>query len=161
MGNIIKTFDDSSFLEYDYGSFDQWCVYLTVPGKKRTPPRDTEYFDFLKRLAEAYTTQKVYDDYIQIYNLTGKEVSQSVLTQITNIASSYGADKNNVDIIFTILYLAMIAEENKANTKLGKRIKRLGIFKLLFENSPVSHAANFMRGMNWRDIDVLCKERGF
>jgi len=55
----------------------------------------------------------------------------------------------------------MISEENKANTRLGKRIKRLGVHKLLIENQPVYEAANFMRGMDWRTIDRLCAERNF
>ncbi len=54
-----------------------------------------------------------------------------------------------------------IAEERKAGTRLGKRIKRLGIHMLLIENTPVQEAANFMRGMRWRDIARLCEERGF
>jgi len=55
----------------------------------------------------------------------------------------------------------MIAEERKANTRLGKRIKRLGIHALLMESVSVANAANFMRGMGWREIDRLCRERGF
>lgn len=34
--------------------------------------------------------------------------------------------------LFSILYATMIAEENKKFTKLGKRIKHLGVFLLLF-----------------------------
>ena len=63
--------------------------------------------------------------------------------------------------MFTILYMAMIAEEKKEHTKLGKRIKRLGVHKLLVERVPVSEAANFMRGMGWREIDRMCREYGF
>ena len=55
----------------------------------------------------------------------------------------------------------MIAEENKKNTKLGKRIKRLGIYELLYGEKNVEYATNFMKGMNWRDIEQLCKEKGF
>lgn len=55
----------------------------------------------------------------------------------------------------------MIAEKRKQYTRLGKRIKRLGIYKLLIEKSNIYEAANFMRGMNWKDIDKLCKNRGF
>ena len=63
--------------------------------------------------------------------------------------------------ILSILYMAMIAEEKKEYTRLGKRIKRLGIHKLLLEDSSVKDAANFMRGMNWRQIAKLCEDRGF
>ena len=57
--------------------------------------------------------------------------------------------------------MGMVAEEKKAGTRLGKRIKRLGVYKLLVENLSVEESANFMRGMNWRQIDALCRERGF
>lgn len=63
--------------------------------------------------------------------------------------------------MFTILYMAMIAEEKKEHTKLGKRIKRLGVHKLLIEGVPVNEAANFMRGMGWREIDKMCSKFGF
>lgn len=55
----------------------------------------------------------------------------------------------------------MIAEENKKHTKLGRRIKRLGIYTLLIEKRDLNYAANFMKGMPWRKIDRLCRERGF
>ena len=40
-------------------------------------------------------------------------------------------------------------------------IKRLGIYQLLIEHKDVREAADFMRGMGWREIARLCKERGF
>ena len=57
--------------------------------------------------------------------------------------------------------MAMIAEERKCFTRLGKRIKRLGIYKLLIEGKSVGESANFMRGLKWYEIDAMCKERGF
>jgi hypothetical protein len=35
------------------------------------------------------------------------------------------------------------------------------VHSLLVERIPVEQAANFMRGMPWRQIDELCKARGF
>lgn len=49
MGQLIKRFPDGSFLEYDRGGFDDWCVYLTDASGNRKPPRDTDYFAQLKR----------------------------------------------------------------------------------------------------------------
>ena len=161
MSQIIKAFQDGSVLEYDRGKFDEWCVYLTRPSGVRRPPRDIDYFIQLKQLAEKYGINKVYGDYTCVYDLTGKTVSQEALRRISVIADSYEEDALLVDIIFSILYMAMISEEQKANTRLGKRIKRLGIYKLLNENKSVHEAANFMRGMGWRDIAKLCEERGF
>ena len=161
MGQLIKRFPDSSFLEYDRGGFDDWCVYLTDASGNRKPPRDTDYFVQLKNLAERFGTNKVYSDYIRVYDLTGKQISNDCLDSISLLSEEYGASAIQVDTIFSILYMAMIAEERKAGTRLGKRIKRLGIHKLLIEDRPVHEAANFMRGMGWRDIAHLCEERGF
>lgn len=161
MGQLIKSFVDGSFLEYDRGSFDDWCVYLTKNDGSRRPPRDVDYFNQLKQYAGKYGTDRIYRDYVRVYELTGKNVEQNALEVITSIASAYGEDALNIDIILSILYMAMIAEERKKYTRLGKRIKRLGIYKLLIENRSVAESANFMRGMGWRDIDYLCRERGF
>lgn len=161
MGQRIKTFQDRSFLEYDRGSFDEWCVYFTDSSGVRKPPRDADYFSQLKQLACQYGADKVYRDYVRVYDMTGKQVNRSALNNISQLAGCYGGNSLQVDIIFSILYMAMIAEEQKAHTKLGKRIKRLGIYKLLIENENVYEAANFMRGMDWKDIAKLCKERGF
>ena len=161
MGQIIKRFMDGSFLEYDRGGFDDWCVYLTDASGYRKPPRDTDYFSQLKSLANQFGTENVYGDYVKVYNITGKEISDEEMRNISLLAQSYGANALQADTIFSILYMAMIAEERKAGTRLGKRIKRLGIHKLLIENHSVHDSANFMRGMGWRDIARLCEERGF
>ena len=161
MGQLIKSFVDGSYLEYDRGSFDDWCVYLTKSNGIRRPPRDVDYFNQLKHFTGKYGVDRIYNDYVRVYDLTGKQVEASALSNITAIASSYGNDALEIDVIFSILYMAMIAEERKKFTRLGKRIKRLGIYKLLIENRSVGEAANFMRGMGWRDIDYLCRERGF
>ena len=161
MRQRIKSFSDGSFLEYDQGSFDDWCVYLTDSNGNRKPPRDIDYFNQLKNLANKYSAEQIYSDYVRVYDLTGKQVDNSALIAISQIAASYKNDALEVDVIFSILYMAMIAEERKKNTKLGKRIKRLGIYKLLIENCSVSESANFMRGMKWQDIAQLCEKCGF
>lgn len=161
MGKIIKKFSDSSYLEYDRGSFDAWCVYFTNAAGYRKAPRDTEYFAQLRDLADRYGVEKVYHDYVEIYNLTGTEINEDCLKKISHLSRWYGADATQVDIIFTILYMAMISEERKAGTHLGKKIKRLGVYKLLIENRSVRESADFMRGMYWKDIELLCNERGF
>lgn len=158
----VKTFSDGSYLEYADGNFDSWCVYMVNPAKNfRRPPKDVDYFDFLQKKAQQYGSQKVYGDFVLIYDLTQKTISPQVLSKIDEISASYGNDALDFSKIYTILYMGMLAEENKAFTKLGKRIKRLGVHLLLLEGQPVQYAANFMRGMNWRQIDSMCKQRGF
>lgn len=161
MGQVIKKFKDGSFLEYDQGSFDEWCVYMNDSAGSRKPPRDTDYFAQIQNLSSKYGVEKVYKDYVAVYDLTGNKVEPSVFEKIAEIANTYGEDALIIEKILSILYMAMIAEERKKFTKLGKRIKRLGLHKLLYDSASVAEAANFMRGMGWRDIDLLCKIRGF
>lgn len=161
MGQIIKRFLNGSYLEYDNGKFDDWCVYLTQPNGSHKPPQDIDCFFALKRLAIRYSAERVYEDYIQVYELTGNQVDSQVLDRISLVAKKYDSDSLEVDILFSVLYLTMISEEQKRYTRLGKRIKRLGIYVLLMEDQSVQESADFMRGMNWREIDTLCRERGF
>lgn len=158
---VIKNFQDGSIIERDKGSFDNWCVYLTRPDIQRYAPKDIQYFQRLKDLSKLHTAERIYDDYVRIYEMTNKDISSSILTAITEIASEYGDNSIEIDILYTILYLGMVAEENKANTKLGKRIKRLGMHQILIEDIEARIAANFSRGMGWRDIDAECNKRGF
>ena len=162
MGQVIKKFSDGSFLEYDRGSFDEYCVYLTKTDGARRPPRDTDYFAILKNYAAKYGVDRIYNDYVKIYDLTGKTIDNAVFDRISTITKTYGKeDGPELEVAFCILYMAMVAEEKKAHTKLGKRIKRLGIYTLLKEDKDVDTSANFMRRMGWQSIDELCRERGF
>lgn len=161
MGKLIKSFSDGSYLEYDRGNFDDWCVYMVESNGSRKPPLDIDYFTDIKELSVKYGADAIYSAYILVYDNTGKVVDNNGLIAAERASLNFSDEQLRMHKIFTILYMAMIAEENKRFTKLGKRIKRLGIHKLLFENVPVYEAANFMRGLGWREIDFLCRERGF
>lgn len=161
MGRHIKSFSDGSYLEYSEGSFDSWCVYLIAGDGRRRAPRDVEYFTWLKELADNYGADKVYGDFVRVYDPTGKQPKKNVLDMITEIAASYGGAAVKADITFTILYAAMIAEENKQNTRLGKRIKRLAVHMILRENCEIAAAAGCLNGKRYQEIARLCEERGF
>lgn len=157
----VKTFADGSFLEFDWGSFDRWCVYITAKGGRRWAPRDTDYFDFLKTMAAKYGAEKIYQDFVWIYDRTEKRVDPAVMNGIVRLAETYGDRKLGFEKVFSVLYLAMIAEENRANSRLGRRIKRLGLHVLLFEGYSTERAAGFMTKMRWTELDGLCRQRGF
>lgn len=161
MGRLIKTFADKSYIEYAQGSFDNWCVYFINKNGYRKAPRDTEYFIELKDLSVKYGATRIYDDFCKVYNWTTETLSTETLESITKLSKEYKEDALKIDKLLSILYVSMISEEQKENTKLGKRIKRLGMHVLLIENQSVEYAANFMRGKNWREIDFDCTIRGF
>ena len=161
MGEKVINFNNGVSLEFASGSFDDWCVYLIDTEGKRSAPKDIDYFSALKKLSQKYGAEQIYKDFVSFYEITNKELDPEVFNKINMIASYYGENSIEIEILFSILYMGMLAEENKKNTRLGKRIKRLGLYTLLIEDETVYRAANFMRGMKWRELDNLCKERGF
>ena len=161
MGEMIVSFGDGTYLEYDYGKFDEWCVYYTDLKGKRKPPLDTDYFERMKFWYQKYG-KVIYDDYVEVYDQTGKTVDKKNFVQIKQLSKKYDSEEQlEIVKVFSILYMAMISEENKKNTRLGRRIKRLGIYKLLIEDYSPHDAAWFMKGMKWYEIAPLCEERGF
>ena len=55
-------------LVFDDGKFDEWCVYVKdKKGKK--PPLDIDYFEFFIKLGKKYSNEKVYMDFVKIYDL--------------------------------------------------------------------------------------------
>ncbi len=161
MPRTVRTYDDGTSLEFDRGGFDDWCVYVRSADDTRRPPLDTEYFETLVTFGREHGNEAVYQDFVRVYDVTGNDVDDRTLLIIDEVAADYGRESMRMSKTLTTMYMGMIAEENKRNTRLGKRIKRLGTHMLLVEGQTVEDAANFMRGMGWRDIDRMCTERGF
>jgi len=161
MAVLVKNVNNRNIIEFDNGSFDAWCVYLTRNKQMRYAPKDTEYFSRLYLLGFKYGHQKIYDDFVLYYKRTNQHLDVDVLKLITEIAAGYGCDAEEMDIWLSIIYAGMVAEENKANTILRKRIKRLGMHQVLIEKRKPDYAANFSKGKPWRELDALMKERGF
>lgn len=161
MATLIKNVQERNIVEFDRGTFDDWCVFLTRPAQLRYAPKDTEYFSFFIDLASRHGTLKVYNDFIRIYNSTKTSIDEPILKLITQIANTYNGEAEEVDIWFTIIYSGMVAEENKQYAILKKRVKRLGIHQILFNVLSPYEAANFARGKKWRELDVIMKSLGF
>lgn len=173
------TFADGSFLEFAQGGFDKWCIYLTRPEIPRYAPRDEIYFAELLQFCNKYGASVIYDDFISIYELVGTAVKKSDLEFISTISKKYGDDSIELEILFSILYMGMIAENNKSNAILKKRVKRLGVHQVLIEGVSPHDAANFSKKQTWENtpdkrekldrlqcpfwkvIDQECKSRGF
>lgn len=158
---ITRTFSDGSFLEFDSGKFDAWCVYLTRPNQERYAPRDEIYFYDLLQFGNKHGARNIYDDFISIYDKAQIDIDQSVFDHIHCISQKYGEDALEIEIIYAILYMGMVAENNKRNAILKKRVKRLGVHQVLIERFTPETAANFSKGKKWQDLDSYCRERGF
>ncbi|MBS7021193.1 MAG: hypothetical protein KH135_04970 [Firmicutes bacterium] len=145
-------------LEFGPGKFDDFCVYYVNEKLEKKAPTDIQCFQVLKELSEVFDREEIYDDFVSIYQFTKKEIREKDVIYIESFGQKYG---RKATFVFLVLYMAMIAEENKKNTKLGKRIKRLGVHYLLIENHSVEESACFMKGLSAEEISILCKERGF
>jgi hypothetical protein len=161
LATLIKLINNKIRVEFDTGKFDDWCVYLSKPALPRYAPTDIEYFSLLKHHSKTHGTAKIYNDFISYYELTGKEINPAVLEKITSVSIEYGPDAEEMDTWFTVIYAGMIAEENKVNAILKKRIKRLGMHQLLLENFTAEEAANFSKNKKWQELDILMKQKGF
>ena len=77
--------------------------------------------------------------------------------------SSYGINFDNYKQlgIKKLKQRAKMVRENKEFAKLKKRIKRLGMYQTLIEGMKPRDAANFSKGKDWTELDVIMKERGF
>ena len=153
--------DDKRYLFFDEGKFDSWCVYEVLDDGRVKAPFDVEYFSELKNLTNVFGSSMLYDDFVKLYNKTTSKFDKNIAYEIRLITNHYDEYKDEVFRIFSILYMGMLAEKNKANTRLGKRVKRLGMYNLLVKNMPPEYCADFMKGMKWQEIDKLCNEDGF
>jgi len=159
---VIKKIANNRRVVFDKGGFDDWCVYIVESNGNKKAPFDTEYFRDLKNISKKYENNKVYNDFISIYNQTDSTINQNVLNLIDRIVDTYlEEDRILIEQWFTVIYAGMIAEENKQYAILKKRIKRLGMHQTLILNYEPNVAANFSKGKKWRELDAIMKPLGF
>lgn len=162
MERLIKHLQNQQKVVFDTGKFDDWCVYLVTKEGKRTAPKDRDYFTELQKIAKAYPDNKLYADFVRIYQSTTATIDIRVLDKIEALANTYlPHHKTTMEQLFTILYAGMIAEENKDKAVLKKRIKRLGMHQILLQNKTPEFAASFSKGKNWRELHLLMQSLGF
>lgn len=162
MERLIKKISTEIEIVFDDGKFDEWCVYVKdKKGKK--PPRDIDYFEFFIKLGKKYSNEKVYKDFVKIYDLVTRKVEKRVLDLIVDIAKANykEEDSKNVAINFIVIYAGMVAEKNKRFTVLKEKIKRLGMHQILMLNYSSVDAANFSKGKKAKDLEIICKKYGF
>ena len=162
LGNmkIIKRIRNKKKVFFDVGKFDKYCVYIGDDYGRREALKDGEYFKFFHNIKPIYGN-KIFQDFQEIYEATTRKIDKDVRLLIDNITSTYNEEhQENVEKYLTIMYGGMVAELNKENTMLGKRIKMLGMYQVLKENIEPDVAANYSRNMHWGDLDKIMKERG-
>lgn len=85
-----------------------------------------------------------------IFSQMKEKRTYSVFEDIECFSKTYGKDSLLVNKVFSILYVAMIAEETKNGGKLPlkKRVKRLGVHQVLIDGFSAERAARFSYGFN-------------
>ena len=142
---------------FSAGKFDNYCVYVK---KNNTvfAPRDTKYFTFFQSLAQDYGKEKIYADFLIVYVNTTNKIEPNVISLIKKISKTYNEiDREQVELWLTVIYYAMVAEENKENAVLKKRIKALGMYQTLILDMPPEQAAKYSYGKNWKELDKIMK----
>ena len=162
MRRLVKNLANNRSVIFDKGKFDDWCVYIVESNGYKKAPFDETYFSDLYQISQKYINNKVYNDFVQIYNLTTQRIDESVLHLIdTSIKTYKEEDQILVEQWMTVLYAGMIAEENKIRAILKKRVKHLGMYQVLILGIPAKEAAKFSYGKSWRELDSIMREYGF
>lgn len=162
MPRLVKHLFNNRSVIFDKGKFDEWCVYVVEQNGFKKAPLDETYFTELQQIAQKYADDKVYHDFVMIYDGTTGILDKRILDMIDHLTETYYTeDRIQIEQWFTVLYAGMIAEENKKNAILKKRIKRLGMHQILMLDIPAAVAAKYSVGKKWRDLDAIMKSLGF
>jgi hypothetical protein len=161
----FTTEGDKVALYFGKGSFDDWCIHVVSSNKRWMRfPTDVWYFRIVRQWSKERPAKDIYADFVKIYDATtaGSKYADTapVIQLIKEISWNY-RDDFEACVIWTILYMGMIAEENKDGAILKKRIKRLGMHQVLIDNVSPTVAAHFSRGKPVNNLVMECHSRGF
>ena len=156
---VLREYSEGIRLCFNNGNFDSYLV--TVNGYAIL---DSEFLEFFK----SYGLPKlVWSAILEISTQINKNNINlsNFKTPIVNLQTTHPIAKGRLKVSEPILFdtyaACLISEEQKQGTKLGKRIKLLAAYQVLFEDYAPEKAAKFSTGKVWKDLDKLCKERGF
>lgn len=147
---------------FDKGRFDDYCVFVVEANKKRDAPHDEKYFSDLQIINNFIGNNKIYEDFLKIYHLTWMIVDKKVIALIDEIVETYPIKyRKIIEKWFTVIYGGMVAEEAKTNSRLRKRIKRLGMYQTLVLNKTPIYSARYSYGKDWMTLNKIMKKLGF
>lgn len=148
---------------FSEGGFDNYCVYINeTPHTFRYAMKDKEYFKWILLLSKKYGIVQVWDDFCSIYDIVSMDPDakpdvDKAMSEVATVDMHYNEDTVKWWLVF---YMTMVAECKKRNAILKKRIKKLGVYNLFFDGYDISYVITYMRGMHWKELDKLMKERG-
>lgn len=158
--SLITAFDDSTYLCFTRGAFDSWRVtFLDSEGKQLYSPKDTAFFDYFLSLTEYGNTEQ---EIFNIIKKMSKKIVKDMDTEFDHLKEeiyNYAVELNipeseqlRFEKAMMSILAAMLSEEQKAFTRLGKKLKLLGLHQVLIGKMEPREAASWSRGKPWRDI---------
>ncbi|WP_010664768.1 DUF7004 family protein [Marinilabilia salmonicolor] len=162
MNKLVKNLKNNRKVVYDQGAFDNRNVWIVEADGTRKVLRDEEYLTDLYKISKTYAPQKLYNDFVEIYERTSYNISTSVLSLIDSITGSYlHGDQKIVEQWFSVIYAELIAGENEKAAILKKRTIRLALYQVLILGMPAAKAVNFSKGKHASELDVIMEPLGF
>ena len=150
---VLKMFKDNTLLLYDRGSFDEFRVsFYDNKLRYRSSPNDAQFFTFFLKMGD---NEKVWRMIVDLASQIDKH------TEFQNIILPTLSGSLEEEKVFSALAVAMMAEERKAKTRLGKRVKLLGCHQALMQGISPRAAAKWSRGKPWKEIADECTKWGF
>ena len=160
MENNAFPLADFQSMEFDSRSKYKWFVYFDQANADRQHTGYVENLRELQNFATKYPSERIYRDFVKIYDATEININPNTLDLIAEISESYDDDAGEINYLFTIIYFAMLSEQNQKDKQLGKRIKRLAIYQALFDKVQAEEV-RYYAPRKWWLIDAQCSQRGF
>lgn len=164
---LLKEFENGVKIYFQRGKIDDYMVTINDRA-----PKDITFLKFFSLYDKQVIWQALQDISNQIDRQT-EDLSSFQPPDMTSLypnLSDQDRKKRKVieDIIFHAYAACLIAEERRSDQfvtennnlpRIGKRVKLLAAYQLLFEGLLPEKAANFSRGMKSWEIDAECKKR--
>jgi hypothetical protein len=173
---LLYDFGGGRSLHRAKGNFDVYQIIGLHPrwGERYHAPLDTEYFSDMYYYALELGTQKVWDDFMVVWNLVGYQRNREHYQILKELVSGY-PDPEEAHYTFMLLYFTMWAEMNKNQGKLPlkKYIKLLGLHRVLFDKPTkgpnpkdpvkghIDNVCNALRGKGTPNLVLKLRARGF
>lgn len=149
---VLTTFKDKTQLVFKEGRFDKYLVTLIDNNGNSFSPKDVDFLNFFQTYSDR---QDLWELLLELSQFLDKDTAFSDLV-IPSIKDTIEEKK-----MFAAYAATLIAEENRAKTKLGKRIKLIAAHQVLIQGWQPQKAADWSRGLRWATISQECDRYGF
>ena len=109
MENNASPLADVQSMEFDSRREYKWFVYFDQANADRQHTGYVENLRELQNFATRYSPDRLYRDFVKIYDATEINVNPKTLDLIAEISESYDDDAANINYLFTLIYFAMLS----------------------------------------------------